>query len=551
MHTRWYGFLVSIPQDATPALAPTAATHYQRPMTQHQNQRLLIIDFGSQVTQLIARRLRELNVYCEIHPFQNVTDQFLNNFAPQAVIFSGGPASVIDDNSPRPPQSVFELGVPILGICYGQQVIMQMLGGQVERGHDTAEFGRAMITQTGGDLKLLDGWFNDGSEQVWMSHGDHVSAIAPGFEVYGTSPNAPFAITADVDRQLFAVQFHPEVHHTPNGAKLYENFIALAGFTGDWTMQGYRAEAIAKIRAEVGDKKVICGLSGGVDSSVAAVLIHEAIGEQLTCVFVDHGLLRQGEAEEVVAMFRDHYNMPLIHADEQQLFLGALDGQDDPETKRKIIGGLFIDVFQKYANQIEGAEFLAQGTLYPDVIESISFSGGPSVTIKSHHNVGGLPEKMGLKLVEPLRELFKDEVRALGRELGLPSEFIGRHPFPGPGLAIRCPGEITRPKLEILRQADAVFIDQIRKHGLYDEIWQAFVAILPVRTVGVMGDGRTYDFACALRAVTSVDGMTADYYPFSHEFLGETATRIINEVKGINRVTYDITSKPPGTIEWE
>ena len=551
MHTRWYGFLVSIPQDATPALAPTAATHYQRPMTQHQNQRLLIIDFGSQVTQLIARRLRELNVYCEIHPFQNVTDQFLNNFAPQAVIFSGGPASVIDDNSPRPPQSVFELGVPILGICYGQQVIMQMLGGQVERGHDTAEFGRAMVTQTGGDLKLLDGWFNDGSEQVWMSHGDHVSAIAPGFEVYGTSPNAPFAITADVDRKLFAVQFHPEVHHTPNGSKLYENFIALAGFTGDWTMQGYRAEAIAKIRAEVGDKKVICGLSGGVDSSVAAVLIHEAIGAQLTCVFVDHGLLRQGEAEEVVAMFRDHYNMPLIHADEQQLFLGALDGQDDPETKRKIIGGLFIDVFQKYANQIEGAEFLAQGTLYPDVIESISFSGGPSVTIKSHHNVGGLPEKMGLKLVEPLRELFKDEVRALGRELGLPSEFIGRHPFPGPGLAIRCPGEITRPKLEILRQADAVFIDQIRKHGLYDEIWQAFVAILPVRTVGVMGDGRTYDFACALRAVTSVDGMTADYYPFSHEFLGETATRIINEVKGINRVTYDITSKPPGTIEWE
>ena len=520
-------------------------------MTQHQNQRLLIIDFGSQVTQLIARRLRELNVYCEIHPFQNVTDQFLNNFAPQAVIFSGGPASVIDDNSPRPPQSVFELGVPILGICYGQQVIMQMLGGQVERGHDTAEFGRAMVTQTGGDLKLLDGWFNDGSEQVWMSHGDHVSAIAPGFEVYGTSPNAPFAITADVDRKLFAVQFHPEVHHTPNGAKLYENFIALAGFTGDWTMQGYRAEAIAKIRAEVGDKQVICGLSGGVDSSVAAVLIHEAIGEQLTCVFVDHGLLRQGEAEEVVTMFRDHYKMPLIHADEQQLFLGALDGQDDPETKRKIIGGLFIDVFQKYANQIEGAEFLAQGTLYPDVIESISFSGGPSVTIKSHHNVGGLPEKMGLKLVEPLRELFKDEVRALGRELGLPSEFIGRHPFPGPGLAIRCPGEITRPKLEILRQADAVFIDQIRKHGLYDEIWQAFVAILPVRTVGVMGDGRTYDFACALRAVTSVDGMTADYYPFSHEFLGETATRIINEVKGINRVTYDITSKPPGTIEWE
>ena len=520
-------------------------------MTQKQNQRLLIIDFGSQVTQLIARRLRELNVYCEIHPFQNVSDQFLVDFAPKAVIFSGGPASVIDQGAPRPPQSVFQLGVPILGICYGQQVIMQMLGGQVERGHGTAEFGRAMVTQAGDDLQMLDGWFAQGSEQVWMSHGDHVSAIAPGFEVYGTSPNAPFAITADVNRQIFAVQFHPEVHHTPNGAKLYENFIALAGFTGDWTMQGYRAQALAKIRAEVGDKQVICGLSGGVDSSVAAVLIHEAIGEQLTCVFVDHGLLRQGEAEEVVKMFRDHYNMQLIHADEQELFLSALDGQDDPETKRKIIGGLFIDVFQKYAIQIDGAEFLAQGTLYPDVIESISFSGGPSVTIKSHHNVGGLPEKMGLKLVEPLRELFKDEVRALGRELGLPSEFIGRHPFPGPGLAIRCPGKITRPKLEILRQADAVFIDQIRKHGLYDKIWQAFVAILPVRTVGVMGDGRTYDFACALRAVTSVDGMTADYYPFDHAFLGETATRIINEVPGINRVTYDITSKPPGTIEWE
>ena len=296
---------------------------------------------------------------------------------------------------------------------------------------------------------------------------------------------------------------------------------------------------------------MICGLSGGVDSSVAAVLIHEAIGDQLTCVFVDHGLLRQNEAEEVVTMFRDHYNIALIHADESELFLGELDGVSDPETKRKIIGRLFIDVFQKHANAIEGAEFLAQGTLYPDVIESVSFSGGPSVTIKSHHNVGGLPEKMGLKLVEPLRELFKDEVRALGRELGLPESFIGRHPFPGPGLAIRCPGEITREELAILRKADAVFIDQIRRHGLYDEIWQAFVAILPVRTVGVMGDGRTYDFACALRAVTSVDGMTADYFPFSHDFLGETATRIINEVKGINRVTYDVTSKPPGTIEWE
>ncbi len=520
-------------------------------MSTQSHDRLLIIDFGSQVTQLIARRLRELNVYCEIHPFQNVTDAFLADFAPKAVILSGGPASVIAQDSPRPPESVFTLGVPVLGICYGQQVMMQMLGGKVERGDGTAEFGRAYVSPAATQIDLLDGWFADGREQVWMSHGDHVSALAPGFAVYGTSPNAPYAITADLARRFFAVQFHPEVHHTPNGRALFEGFIRTAGFSGDWTMAAYRDEAIRTIRAQVGDKRVICGLSGGVDSSVAAVLIHEAIGDQLTCVFVDHGLLRQGEAEEVVTMFRDNYNIPLIHANEQDLFLDALDGVSDPEVKRKTIGRLFIDVFQKYATQIEGAEFLAQGTLYPDVIESVSFSGGPSVTIKSHHNVGGLPEKMGLKLVEPLRELFKDEVRALGQELGLPAKFIGRHPFPGPGLAIRCPGEITREKLDILRKADAIFIDQIRKHGLYDDIWQAFVALLPVRTVGVMGDSRTYDYACALRAVNSVDGMTADYYPFTHEFLGETATRIINEVRGINRCTYDITSKPPGTIEWE
>jgi len=523
-------------------------------MSDMTHDRLLIIDFGSQVTQLIARRLRELSVYCEIHPYQNVTDAFLKDFAPKAIIFSGGPDSVTREGSPRPPKAAYEMGVPILGICYGQQVMMQDLGGKVEAGEShTAEFGRAWVTPTDDRTDLLAGWFLDGTgrEQAWMSHGDHVSELAPGFTVYGTSPGAPFAITADLDRRFYAVQFHPEVHHTPNGKTLYENFVKLAGFTGDWTMSAYREEMVEKIRAQVGDAKVICGLSGGVDSSVAAALIHEAIGENLTCVFVDHGLLRLNEAEEVVTMFRDHMNLRVIHAQEQELFLGALEGVSDPETKRKTIGKLFIDVFQKYADEIEGAAFLAQGTLYPDVIESVSFSGGPSVTIKSHHNVGGLPEKMGLKLVEPLRELFKDEVRALGTELGLPASFIGRHPFPGPGLAIRCPGEITREKLEILRKADAVYIDQIRKHGLYDEIWQAFVAILPVRTVGVMGDGRTYDYACALRAVTSVDGMTADYYPFTHEFLGETATRIINEVKGINRCTYDITSKPPGTIEWE
>ena len=519
-------------------------------MTDISHDRLLIIDFGSQVTQLIARRLRELNVYCEIHPFNNVDFTFLKEFNPKAVILSGGPSSVTKNDSPRAPKELFGMGIPLLGICYGQQVMMHQLGGKVETGHGTAEFGRAYVSQNSNQLNILEGWFESGDEQVWMSHGDHVSEIADGFEVYGTSPNAPFAITADTNRNFYAVQFHPEVHHTPNGAKLYENFIKIAGFTGDWTMGAYKEQAIASIKETVGDNQVICGLSGGVDSSVAAVLLHEAIGDQLTCVFVDHGLLRMGEAEEVVTMFRDHYNMKLIHADEQELFLGQLDGQSDPETKRKIIGKLFIDVFDKYAKPI-GAKFLAQGTLYPDVIESVSFSGGPSVTIKSHHNVGGLPEKMDMALVEPLRELFKDEVRELGRELGLPSSFVGRHPFPGPGLAIRCPGEITREKLEILRKADAVYIDQIRKHNLYDDIWQAFVAILPVRTVGVMGDGRTYDFACALRAVTSVDGMTADYYPFSHEFLGETATRIINEVEGINRVTYDITSKPPGTIEWE
>ena len=513
--------------------------------------KLLIIDFGSQVTQLIARRLRELSVYCEIHPFQKVDAAFLSEFAPRAVILSGGPASVFAEGAPQPPAALFDMGIPVLGICYGQQVMMHMLGGRVERGHGTAEFGRAYVTPAGDDLPLLKGWFADGREQVWMSHGDHVSAIAPGFAVYGTSPNAPFAITADTARHFYAVQFHPEVHHTPKGLTLYENFVRLAGFKGDWTMGAYRAEAIAKIRAQVGDAKVICGLSGGVDSSVAAVLIHEAIGDQLTCVFVDHGLLRLGEAEQVVAMFRDTYKIPLIHAEESDLFLSALAGVSDPEVKRKTIGRLFIDVFQKHATAVGGAKFLAQGTLYPDVIESVSFSGGPSVTIKSHHNVGGLPEKMGLKLVEPLRELFKDEVRALGRELGLPPAFIGRHPFPGPGLAIRCPGEITPEKLDILRRADAVYIDQIRKHGLYDEIWQAFAAILPMKTVGVMGDGRTYDYALALRAVTSVDGMTADTYPFTHEFLGETMTRIINEVGGVNRVFYDITSKPPGTIELE
>jgi GMP synthase (glutamine-hydrolysing) len=519
-------------------------------MTNSIHNAVLIIDFGSQVTQLIARRVREAGVYCEIHPFQSAEAAFAK-LAPKAVILSGGPASVLSEGSPRAPKCVFEAGIPVMAICYGQQTMAQQLGGAVEGGH-AAEFGRAEI-EIKAQSALFDGVWELGSKQtVWMSHGDRVTQLPTGFEVKATSENAPFAIATDEKRKFYSVMFHPEVIHTPDGAKLLQNFVhKIAGLKSDWTMSAYRAEMISKIRAQVGKGRVICGLSGGVDSAVAAVLIHEAIGDQLTCVFVDHGLMRKGEADEVVSLFRNSYNIPLVHVDVAELFLGELKGISDPETKRKTIGRLFIDVFEAEAKKIGGAGFLAQGTLYPDVIESVSFSGGPSVTIKSHHNVGGLPERMNMKLVEPLRELFKDEVRALGRELGLPEAFVGRHPFPGPGLAIRCPGEITPEKLDILREADAIYLDEIRKAGLYDTIWQAFAVLLPVRTVGVMGDGRTYDSVLALRAVTSVDGMTADFFPFDMNFLGRAATRIINEVKGINRVVYDVTSKPPGTIEWE
>ena len=517
------------------------------------HERALIIDFGSQVTQLIARRLRESGVYCEVHPFNRVDGDFLNAYNPKAIVLSGGPSSVTDAGSPRAPQAVFDLGVPILGICYGQQTMMEQLGGKVETG-ESGEFGRAFI-QPVAKTPLFDGMFDvapaDG-EEVWMSHGDHVAKMAPGFEVLATSPGAPYAVIGDTSRHFYGTQFHPEVVHTPRGEQMLRNFThGIAGMKGDWTMQAFREEAIAKVRAQVGDGKVICGLSGGVDSSVVAVLLHEAIGDQLTCVFVDTGMMRKGEADEVVSLFKEHYNMNLVHVDAGDEFLDLLDGVDDPEKKRKIIGGTFIDIFEREAKAVGGAKFLAQGMLYPDVIESVSFDGGPSVTIKSHHNVGGLPERMDMDLVEPLRELFKDEVRALGRELGLNDTFVGRHPFPGPGLAIRCPGLITRDKLDALREADAIYLDEIKKAGLYNVIWQAFAVILPVKTVGVMGDSRTYERVLALRAVTSTDGMTADYYHFDHEFLGRTATRIINEVKGINRVVYDITSKPPGTIEWE
>ncbi len=517
--------------------------------TQHDEQ-ILILDFGSQVTQLIARRVREAGVYCEILPC-TVDEARIRDFGAKGVILSGGPSSVMWDEAPAAPHVVFDLGLPVLGICYGEQTMCAELGGVVESS-DHREFGRAFIDVTA-ECALFDGvWKVGDCEQVWMSHGDRVTALPDGFSVVAVSDGAPFAAIADEARRFYAVQFHPEVVHTPDGAKLLANFVKnIAGCSGDWSMAAFRQQAVVAIRQQVANEKVILGLSGGVDSSVAAVLIHEAIGDQLTCVFVDHGLLRANEAKEVVEVFRDHYNIPLVARDAADLFLGKLEGVDDPEQKRKIIGATFIDVFDEEAAKIGGAKFLGQGTLYPDVIESVSFHGGPSITIKSHHNVGGLPERMNMELVEPLRELFKDEVRDLGRELGLPDTLVGRHPFPGPGLAIRIPGAISADKLEILRKADAIYIQEMRSAGLYDAIWQAFAVLLPVRTVGVMGDDRTYDFVCALRAVTSTDGMTADYYPFDHEFLGRVANRIVNEVRGINRVTYDITSKPPGTIEWE
>ena len=512
-------------------------------------EQILILDFGSQVTQLIARRVREAGVYCEIRPYATPAAE-IERLAPAGVILSGGPASLTQAEAPRPDDGIYGLGIPLLGICYGQQAMCAALGGAVEPAAQR-EFGRAFLDIVE-PCALFDGvWPVGAREQVWMSHGDSVAAVPSGFRVVARTDSAPFAAIADDRRGFYGIQFHPEVIHTPHGAALLENFARrVAGCSGAWSMASFRASAVAAVRAEVGDGRVICGLSGGVDSSVVAVLLHEAIGERLTCVFVDTGLMREGEAEEVASLFRGHYNIPLVHEDAAAVFLDRLAGVTEPEEKRKIIGNTFIDVFERAALSAGDADFLAQGTLYPDVIESVSVSG-PSAVIKSHHNVGGLPERMKLRLIEPLRMLFKDEVRALGRTLGMPEVLTGRHPFPGPGLAIRIPGAVTTEKLAVLRQADAILIEEIRNAGLYGVIWQAFAVLLPVRTVGVMGDARTYEHVCALRAVTSADGMTADFYHFDMGFLGAVANRIVNEVPGINRVVYDVTSKPPGTIEWE
>ncbi|MDB2414370.1 glutamine-hydrolyzing GMP synthase [Rickettsiales bacterium] len=515
------------------------------------DEKILIVDFGSQVTQLIARRVREAGTYCEIHPYNKITPEFVDDFDPKGIILSGGPSSVIDNFSPSIDKFIFNHNVPVLGICYGQQLMCSLLGGAVESS-DHREFGRAFVDVVENSALFEDVWNLGDRKQVWMSHGDRVEKIPEGFKVVAHSAGAPFAAISNEEKKFYAVQFHPEVTHTPEGKLLLNNFVnKICKCSSKWNMASFVETEINKIRQQVKDKTVICGVSGGVDSSVVASLLHKALGTQLKCVFVDTGLLRKDEGLKVKERFEKKFHIPIVYVDASEKFLGLLDGVSDPEKKRKIIGATFINVFEEEANKIGGADFLAQGTLYPDVIESVSVHGDAAVTIKSHHNVGGLPERMNMGLVEPVRELFKDEVRDLGRELGMDEDLVKRHPFPGPGLAIRIPGEITAEKVKILQEADAIYLDEIRKAGLYDEIWQAFAVLLPVKTVGVMGDARTYEYVCGLRAVTSTDGMTADFYDFSHDFLRNVSTAIINKVKGVNRVVYDVTSKPPGTIEWE
>jgi GMP synthase (glutamine-hydrolysing) len=510
---------------------------------------VLILDFGSQYTQLIARRVREQRVYCEIHPCTLPFDQ-VKALSPRAVILSGGPASVYAEGAPTVDRRVFELGVPVLGICYGLQLMAHLLGGKVEAAKER-EYGHARVVVEKNE-GILHRFAKREALDVWMSHGDRIAALPPGFQTIGVSGNTPFCAAGDAQRRIYGIQFHPEVVHTPRGSDVLAAFLFdVAGLSPTWTPGAFTEEAIAAVRAKVGpNDHVICGLSGGVDSSVAAVLCHKAIGGRLTCIFVDNGLLRQGEAEQVVATFRESFRLHLVAVDARERFVSALRGVTDPEQKRKIIGKVFIDVFDDEAKKVQDAGWLVQGTLYPDVIESVSFKG-PSAVIKSHHNVGGLPEKMNLKLIEPLRELFKDEVRAAGEELGMPRDLLWRHPFPGPGLAVRCLGEVTEKRLEVLRAADAIVTDEIRSAGLYDTVWQAFAVLLPVKSVGVMGDERTYEEACAVRAVQSVDGMTADWAKLPYEVLSRISNRICNEVRGINRVVLDVTSKPPGTIEWE
>ena len=520
-----------------------------------QHQKILILDFGAQYTQLIARRVREAKVYCEIHP-HDVSDDFVRSFGAQGVILSGSHLSAYDPDAGKAPQAVFGLGVPILGICYGMQTMAQQLGGKVEAGK-VREFGYAEV-RARGHTKLLEGIEDHrtpeghGMLKVWMSHGDKVSELPPGFKLMASTDSCPIAGMADEARRFYAVQFHPEVTHTLQGTKLLHRFVlGICGCRGDWSMPGYVLEAVKKIKEQAGSEEVILGLSGGVDSSVAAALIHKAIGGQLTCVFVDHGLLRLNEAKQVMDTFAKHMHLKVVHVDAAEEFLSALKGKSDPEEKRKIIGKLFVDVFQREAKKLKGAKWLAQGTIYPDVIESAGAKTKKAVTIKSHHNVGGLPETLHLKLLEPLRDLFKDEVRELGLELGLPREMVFRHPFPGPGLGVRILGAIEKPYVELLQRADDIFIQELRNSGWYDKTAQAFAVFLPVKSVGVMGDGRTYEYVVALRAVQTTDFMTAGWAPLPHELLAKISSRIINEVRGINRVTYDISSKPPATIEWE